>query len=504
MAIAGDSYVLYFSKKPEKILQVLSFSGVPNKNDITKEAVDTVTVEFNLPIDPATFTTDDIQLLFQGEPVDVSKVKIIRTDDKVFKLYVGELTTLDGYYSLTVNTNNIIDTTGEPGVNGKMTGWIQVSDGKANFTMECLPEGAGVLTPGTSKQEYEGEVAVSAVANEGYRFLYWKSGDEIISEDAETVVSMFGPKTVTAVFQPIQYNVNIIYSRARGSVEGAGSGMFSYNQEIKLKATAASGYFFVGWRHEGEIIETDAELEFTVKGEDEYEAVFEPIEVVAVFLDENSADNTSMFADTNGKHYKITMNRKLSAWQWNPFCVPFDVSEQQINKTWGYATMIVQLTKVEDDKMYFTSAYNIKAGVPYLVKPERTVETPYFTYDNNIVVENEPIVTDYDGIQFAGNYTPHEWNPADEYYYGVKSNNIIKAKESTAALKGMRGYFVIPQGRKAMIYIGDNFTGISETVEEKGNGNAGIYNLQGVYLGNDASTLTPGVYIVNGQKCIVK
>ena len=504
MSIAGDSYTLYFSKKPEKILQVLSFSGVPNKNDITKEAVDTVTVGFNKPIDPATFTTDDIQLLFQGESVDVSKVKIIRTDDKVFKLYVGELTTLDGYYSLTVNTNNIIDTTGEPGVNGKMTGWIQVSDGKANFTMECLPEGAGVLTPGTSKQEYEGDVAVSAVANEGYRFLYWKSGDEIISEDAETVVSMFGPKTVTAVFQPIQYNVNIIYSRARGSVEGAGSGMFSYNQEIKLKATAASGYFFVGWRHEGEIIETDAELEFTVKGEDEYEAVFEPIEVVVVFLDENSADNTSMFADTNGKHYKITMNRKLSAWQWNPFCVPFDVSEQQINKTWGYATMIVQLTKVEDDKMYFTSAYNIKAGVPYLVKPERTVETPYFTYDNNIVVENEPIVTDYDGIQFAGNYTPHEWNPADEYYYGVKSNNIIKAKESTAALKGMRGYFVIPQGRKAIIYIGDNFTGISETVEEMGNGNAGIYNLQGVYLGNDASSLAPGIYIVNGQKCIVK
>ena len=86
----------------------------------------------------------------------------------------------------------------------------------------------------------------------------------------------------------------------------------------------------------------------------------------------------------------------------------------------------------------------------------------------------------------------------------VKSNNIIKAKESTAALKGMRGYFVIPQGRKAIIYIGDNFTGISETVEEKGNGNAGIYNLQGVYLGNDASSLAPGIYIVNGQKCIVK
>ncbi|MBR3915996.1 MAG: hypothetical protein IKJ49_02525 [Bacteroidaceae bacterium] len=504
MAIAGDSYKLYFSKKKENALAVKSFSGLPEDDTYTRVAVDTVVVEFNKPIDSSTFTTDDIKLLFQGELVDMSKVKIVRSDDKVFKLYVGDITTLDGYYSLTVNTANIEDTEGETGEYGKMAGWIQVSDGKANFTMECLPQGAGVLTPGTSKQEYEGNVAISAVANEGYRFLYWQCDETMISEDAETVVSMYGPKTVTAVFQPVQYNVNIIYNKARGSVEGAGTGMFGYNQEVTLKAEALDGYYFAGWKHGEEIISEEPELAFTVQGEDEYEAVFEPVELVSVFLDENAADNTSMFDDTYGKHYKITMNRKLSAWQWNTFCVPFDISEQQVNKTWGYATMIVQLTKVENDRMYFTSAFNIKAGVPYLIKPERTVETPYLTYNNNIVVESEPVIVDHDGIRYEGNYTPHEWNPANEYYYGVKSNNIIQAKESTAALKGMRGYFVIPQGRKAMIYIGDGFTGIGEVVDENSNENSGIYNLQGVYLGNDASTLAPGIYIVNGQKCVVK
>ena len=504
MAIAGDSYKLYFSKKKENALAVKSFSGLPEDDTYTRVAVDTVVVEFNKPIDSSTFTTDDIKLLFQGELVDMSKVKIVRSDDKVFKLYVGDITTLDGYYSLTVNTANIEDTEGETGEYGKMAGWIQVSDGKANFTMECLPQGAGVLTPGTSKQEYEGSVAISAVANDGYRFLYWQCDETMISEDAETVVSMYGPKTVTAVFQPVQYNVNIIYNKARGSVEGAGTGMFGYNQEVTLKAEALDGYYFAGWKHGEEIISEEPELAFTVQGEDEYEAVFEPVELVSVFLDENAADNTSMFDDTYGKHYKITMNRKLSAWQWNTFCVPFDISEQQVNKTWGYATMIVQLTKVENDRMYFTSAFNIKAGVPYLIKPERTVETPYLTYNNNIVVESEPVIVDHDGIRYEGNYTPHEWNPANEYYYGVKSNNIIQAKESTAALKGMRGYFVIPQGRKAMIYIGDGFTGIGEVVDENSNENSGIYNLQGVYLGNDASTLAPGIYIVNGQKCVVK
>ena len=504
MHLAGETYLLTFAPKPAQPLEVKKFSGVPVDDSYTRIPVDTVTVAFNKPIDSATFTTDDIKMLFQGTEVDLASVTITKVNAMTYKLYIGELTSLDGYYTITVNTVGINDEEGLPGYNGKMTGWIQISDGKAKLMMEVIPEGAGIVTPGNSKQDFEGEVAITATPNEGYKFLYWTSGNEVLSQDPEAVVSMYGQKTVTAVFQEVKYQVGIIYNSNRGKVTGGATSMFNYNQEVTLKAEALKGYCFKGWKHNEEIISTTPELTFIVKGTDEYEALFEPTELVVVFLDENATDNTSMFEDTYGKRYEITLNRKLSAWQWNPFCVPFDISEQQINKTWGYATMIVQLTKVEDDKMYFTSAYNIKAGVPYLVKPERTVETPYFTYDNNIVVENEPIVTDYDGIQFAGNYTPHEWNPADEYYYGVKSNNIIKAKESTAALKGMRGYFVIPQGRKAMIYIGDNFTGISEVVDDTRNGNAGIYNLQGVYLGNDADALLPGVYIVNGQKCIVK
>ena len=110
--------------------------------------------------------------------------------------------------------------------------------------------------------------------------------------------------------------------------------MFDYNQEVTLKAEVLDGYYFAGWKHGEEIISEEPELAFTVQGEDEYEAVFEPVELVSVFLDENAADNTSMFDDTYGKHYKITMNRKFSAWQWNTFCVPFDISKQQINKTW--------------------------------------------------------------------------------------------------------------------------------------------------------------------------
>ena len=232
--------------------------------------------------------------------------------------------------------------------------------------------------------------------------------------------------------------------------------------------------------------------------------MFEAVEVVTVFLDENSEDNTSVFEDVKGKLFNITMNRKLSAMQWNTFCVPFDISEQQINKMWGYATMIVQLSDVNNGILHFTSVYNIKAGVPYLVKPERTVTTPHFMYSNDSVVNLEPGVVEFDNVKYDGNFSPYEWSVGDEYYYGVSSNALIKAKETTVPLKGMRGYFTIPQGMKAAIYIDGVITGISNVTEKATYGESGIHNLQGLYLGKDVNVLAPGIYIINGKKQIVK
>ncbi len=70
----------------------------------------------------------------------------------------------------------------------------------------------------------------------------------------------------------------------------------------------------------------------------------------------------------------------------------FDLSEQQINKLWGYATMIVRFTSVtEDHAMNFDCQYEMKAGVPYLIKPERMVSVPQFEFNgDNIKVVDEP------------------------------------------------------------------------------------------------------------------
>lgn len=504
MSVMGETYTLTFEERPTVELEVKEYSGIDRDVSFTRDKIDTVTVAFNKPIDESTFTVEDLSLMFEGEYQDLSTVKIERVNDQTYKIAIDHLTGLDGLYNLTVQTTTINDMEGFYGTSSKMAAWIQVSDGMANLIMEVSPEGAGVVTPGDSKQPFDGDVDLTATPNVGYKFLQWVCDEEILSEDSCYTFQMYGKKTVTAMFTPVLYNVTINYDEERGTVAGASTGAYGFNDEIALTATANSGYFFVGWKKGDELVSTDAEMNFTVDGEVTYTAVFEPLELVMVELDENSVDNTSMFADTYGKHYDITMNRKLSAWQWNPFCVPFDITEQQINKTWGYATSVIQLTDVADGVLYFTSTYNIKAGVPYLVKPERTVTAPSLTYNNNIVVNDEPQVCDFGGIQYVGNYTPYEWNGVTDYYYGVKSGNIIKAKNTTASLKGLRAYFVVPQGQNVKIFIDGEFTGISEVFASDKDEDARIYNLQGMYLGNDASVLKPGIYIINGEKHVVR
>lgn len=507
MSIHGETYTLTFEERPALELKVKEYSGINQETTFIREKIDTVTVAFNKPIDEATFTIDDLSLMFEGEYQDLSTVEIVRVNDQTYKIAIGQLTDLDGLYSLTVQTTTINDSEGFYGTASKMASWIQVSDGMANLTMEVSPEGAGIVTPGNSKQPFDGDVALTATPNEGYKFLQWVCEEEILSEEPNYTFHMYGKKTVKAVFSPILYNVTINCDEERGSVTGGSTGPYGYNEVLTLKATANSGYFFAGWKKDDVIISYDEEIIVTIASEVTYTAFFEPLELVTVTLDENASDNTSIFENTYGKRYEITLNRKLSAWQWNTFCVPFDISEQQINKTWGYATSIVELTDVKNGTLIFDGVYNIKAGVPYLIKPERTVTAPSFTFNNDINVSLTPREEQIsmDGYDYVGIYSPHAWsNIRSEYYYGVKAGNIIKAKPTTAPLKGMRGYFLVPEGMPVNIRIFEDITDMGDSIDEQPIEDIRIYNMLGIYLGNDVERLAPGIYIINGEKTIIR
>lgn len=183
---------------------------------------------------------------------------------------------------------------------------------------------------------------------------------------------------------------------------------------MTLKAEPKSDCYFAGWQREGSnlVFSEEPELTFTVTGNNSFAALFLTTSAVNVMLSENNADNTSFFDSPHGKFFMVSSDRHLKSWQWNPVCFPFDISEQEINKLWGYATMITRLAAVEGDVMKFEYQFDIKAGVPYLMKPERTVTTPRWEINgDNMAVAPEPLTDESGGYQFAGSYSPTRGTP---------------------------------------------------------------------------------------------
>ena len=118
-----ETYTLYFTPIDGDIPSVISFIDPPEKYNTTP--VDLITVEFNKEIDFDTFTSEDIELIFQGASVPTDGILIGKIDATTYSINVAALTAQSGFYELTVNTIGIKDLAGNDGRNGKKLDWLQ-------------------------------------------------------------------------------------------------------------------------------------------------------------------------------------------------------------------------------------------------------------------------------------------------------------------------------------------------------------------------------------------
>lgn len=232
------------------------------------------------------------------------------------------------------------------------------------------------------------------------------------------------------------------------------------------------------------------------------------------YLQLNEA-NTSIVALENALSDKVEVARTMKADTWNTFCLPFSLTEEEIESQLGENAEVMELssfsvTGEDADQilhMSFTAAETIEAGKLYMVcLPEGK---------STITVEKKEINTTtapnshYDGegytLDFVGTYTylegsKNEYVPYDTF---IISSNKFLYVNSNAKLKGFRGYIKAVETStgnpvKALSFgVVDPLTGISN-VEIEGLNNVRIYNLQGQMM----NKLQKGINIVNGKKVI--
>ena len=268
------TYVITFEPRPDVVLKVDEVTGLPKNNELTRVAITTMTVKLNKPV--RAFTADHLRLQCQGSDI-LQAPTIQKVDDLTYQLTYNALAGASGYLVLTVYTSKMTDTDGYTGDTDFHTTWIQFIDGKCTINMAASPVYGGTVSPGSSTQDYDTDITLTATPARGYEFSHWTEGDEMISEEAETtyhVTALSSLSTLTAVFTPIYYNVGLTYDEIGGVVRGLGSGRYEYGTTVHLTATPARFYTFDCWKVNGVKVGTEQNLDLTIDGETQIEVLF--------------------------------------------------------------------------------------------------------------------------------------------------------------------------------------------------------------------------------------
>lgn len=203
----------------------------------------------------------------------------------------------------------------------------------------------------------------------------------------------------------------------------------------------------------------------------------------------------------------VQLKRTLSPEHWNTFCVPFTISADVIEEKFGAGTQVCTFGSMNGNVMNFAHSTTIEAGKPYIVKPTKEVVNPSFTGVNIEAVAAKQVGAD--GYFMQGIYSAKTDLTTDgtNLFLGDGNKFYKPSGTTTAKMKGMRAYFIVPQGTNLAALranIDGATTAIDEltTVVEQPTDNR-IYNLQGQFVGTSFEGLH-GVYVQNGKKVLVK
>lgn len=227
----------------------------------------------------------------------------------------------------------------------------------------------------------------------------------------------------------------------------------------------------------------------------------------ATVTSSNTLDEVTVNSFKAQNDVDVQLKRSLTPAQWNTFCVPFTISKDVITEKFGAGTLVYTFGSMNGNVMNFKASTTIEAGKPYIVKPANTVVNPTFTGVN--IVESDPVKLGADGFFMQGTYGAKTDLTTDgtNLFLGDGNKFYKPSGTTTARMKGMRAFFIVPQGTNFAALranIDGATTSIDEltTVVEQPTDNR-IYNLQGQFVGTSFEGLH-GVYVQNGKKVLVK
>ena len=252
----------------------------------------------------------------------------------------------------------------------------------------------------------------------------------------------------------------------------------------------------------------------------------------------DNADNSTAISGADGYVANVTLAARTlyKDGKWNTLCLPFSLSAAQIAAHADFAgatLMMLDVTKkngfdTEDGTLYlwFKTATEIEAGVPYLVKWEKAtgyegneasydISNPVFqgvTISNSTAQAVESVTAGLETVQMVGTYSPVSVTADDKSILFLGDANTLYYSTIDRQIRSCRAYFSVPYiknnaGAKARAFAlsfdGEETTGILEvSANYNGVTDDAWYSLDGVCLSGKPTQR--GLYINNGKKILVK
>lgn len=223
----------------------------------------------------------------------------------------------------------------------------------------------------------------------------------------------------------------------------------------------------------------------------------------------------------DGKMVDITVNRYVFT-GWNTLSLPFAMSEDELNTVFGADCKLEKLVGAEQNGKSVTvmfqdcKANGLEANTPYILY--YTGETANKQIKKPAVVYNEPSVLSYaikgsdNSVTMAG-VTKHD---AGIGYYGVLARDnsearFVRVDETTNGFYATRCYIQLSTNENLKLttqHLAAGEVAAIDAVAAQGS-KVDVYSTNGVKVASqmnaaDVRTLKSGIYVINGQKVLVK
>lgn len=223
-------------------------------------------------------------------------------------------------------------------------------------------------------------------------------------------------------------------------------------------------------------------------------------------LDEKAFDAESTIKGIVGENKTLALNRTFNPSQLYTMCLPFDLSKDMITGIFGKETKVYSYDGYQNGELSFSIVKEVKAGMPFLMRPEYYVEQPTFA---GVTVKSTSAQTVGGGEwDLCGTFGSYELAADGTQLFLWADGTLVRPKANSRTMRGFRCYLqkhtgtVNGSAQLPSVTI-DGETNAIKTAEYAAPTSATTrYSLSGMKLNEGCKTANGGIMIIDGKKFI--